>query len=270
MKKTGTFSKKVVNKLKRKFRQDIQVSYNYFMTKKTQYHKIECLNIVFLQYVSGLRIVNNRHWINENDYRAQFTFAKQLDNDTKENEMLETIRNFINTKSYDQATSILVEIGMRFWLSDGPDRVMQWCQTVLDLPELSAVEIFFLKNGQISKKSEQFLYFLTHSLLVPFKYGLQTECSLPFKLVLRVLSFLWKYWWRLLSKAPVRHREISFEILLVTQLTIMENPLLKLPKNYENIFKKKTLALLLSESKVPEKKNYLNTTTPFITSEFWG
>ena len=246
---------KIVKKLQTNFRNDVKVAYRYFLTKQTTYFKNEIFNIIFLQYVTGLKIVNPNRWRKENDYRIKFTFSKKTETNVNEQENLRALSRFLKSESYDKATSIFVETGIRFWLSEQPQqRVSQWCQLVSDSPELSAVKIRFLRNGKISRASERYFYFLTHILLVLFQYGLLVESSLPVEL-LRVLSILWKHWGDLLSTAPLHHREISFEILLVTKLAIKSHPDIILPQNYQSL-SIKTMCLLLGPSQIPKKKAF--------------
>ena len=247
--------KKIVKKLQKNLQNDVKVAYRFFLTKQTTYFKNEIFNIIFLQYVTGLKIVNPNRWRKENDYRIKFTFSQKIDTNVNEQENLRAISKFLQSGSYDKATSIFVETGIGFWLSKQPkQRVPQWCRLVSGLPELSSVKIRFLSNGKISKESERYLYFLTHILLVLFKYGLLVESFLPVEL-LRVLSILWKHWGELLSTAPLHHMELSFEILLVTKLAIKFHPDIILPQNYQSLLTK-TMFLILCPSQIPKKRAF--------------
>lgn len=221
-------------------------SYQYFAGVKHPQWENECLNIYFLLKIAGIDLVKREPaW--GGDYRV--LFIDSIKNDVKfENDGQAQVRKLCKQEKFQQATTLLVTWGLRCWGSRELNEIDNLCVFISGLPAVKAeIHVLLTSRGKCQTKIEQHIYFLTHYLLVVFKYGV-TPSKIPTsqQLIVKDLICRLSSPWDTLLNSPRRdlNAELCFELFWVTLLASKNLEDLVLPDRYFTFLFPQTLKLL--------------------------
>lgn len=248
--------------MKQAARADIDLAYHYFHTnKKRTSHAHECLNIIFLESLLGFSC-RKAASLDETDVRYMLAFEKKASSTTEDTAIdfwVENIQTRLDKKNYTEASNILVETGLLFWAQKNW-KAIQTLLGQIKIPQEEKKEISHCRT-------QQYIYFLTHYILIATHYGKlkdhsekiskkvqrQIESFLPF------LSHVW--FWGLKTDS---YLEIIFEIYWVFLLLVKSKQTFVFPVSQAQYLEmsQDTLqwihkAYSSSQSK-SKKKNYLD------------
>jgi hypothetical protein len=235
-------------KLKKVYLENIILAYRYFRNlRQDSFCENECVNILFLQNIAKLNLIE-RPWCPK-DYRIRFILSIKHDlMFDPHGECAKNIVQLCKRQKYKHATTEIVTYGLQLWLQTDLNQIASFCKFVSNLPALNEIiEVTFTSQGKCSAKIEQYLYFLTHYLLVLFRYARN------------IMSRLWIPWQILLTSHRIElHTELILEIFWVSLLSKKYLVGLVLPKHYYTFLQSETLKLLFTpfNDQMPDKKSH--------------
>ena len=179
----------MVHKRKKIKTQKMKKSFEYFRQWTTSTFRNECVNIIFLQYVIDQtkpeQEIISSFFTKEEDPRLRFLHESKLPVKTNRNKFLESkfkewvqcIIVRLKGGKYAEATNLLVYLGLELWCENNPKAVYELIENVLQnlrafTKSKGKISLTYTRHGRLAQKVQQYLYFLTHILLILFRYGL--------------------------------------------------------------------------------------------------